>query len=219
MKIGDKCVIYPANPGDKFRPYVTMIKTVKNNMIEVNIDNNKHFKAGKNIVLEVADNNISLKRYKGAVRRTGKSSMVCVFSQRTTRDREFARVNAMLGVRFRLWSERESERAGLSTNLSANGMIMSTEATSYLGELISIDNIKLDEDHLLEESIIGRVIKFKPMDSEEEDSYHQMVITFLHINDNDRNDIIKYVNKKQKEQKEKGTDDELENFNLLDDFM
>lgn len=216
MKKGDTCVIFPTNEKG-FRPYQTIIKNIKNNIIEIGKGDNLHFKAGKNIIIELSYNS-TLKRYKGTVRKTGKTTMLCVVSENSEKDRKYSRVSLMSGMTFRLWTESKKQYKGLCTNISGNGMIFSTEAISYPGEIVLIDKIKLENNYEIIDKIMGRVVKFKAKKNNDEE-YNQIIINFLYISDVDRNNIINFVNKKQKKLKEKGIDNEIDDLSFLEEFM
>jgi c-di-GMP-binding flagellar brake protein YcgR len=215
MKVGDKCVIQPQNEKE-FHPFVSTIKNVKNRLVEIETGEfHEIFVTGKTFIIEVK-NGHSLKKYKASVRKTGRTTMLCLVSEHSIRDRRFSRVNAMIGTGFRLWNERGVLHRGLCTNISGNGMILRSEAYASPGELVLIEMLKLYEDFNLSDNIVGRVIKFKHADENDED-YNYIAVNFTHINKNDRLNIIKFVNKKQKQIKDEGLEDETEETPFDDD--
>ncbi len=215
MKIGDKCVIQPQDDKE-FHPFVSTIKNIKDSLVELETsDYPELFVTGKTFLIEVKKSH-ALKKYKASVRKTGRATMLCLVSEHSIKDRRFSRVNAMIGIGFRLWNERGVLHRGLCTNISGNGMILRSKAYASPGELALIDMLKLYEDFHLSDNIVGRVIKFKHADENDED-YNYIAVNFIHINKNDRLDIIKFVNKKQKQIKDEGLEDETENTPFEED--
>jgi hypothetical protein len=208
MNIGDKCIIHPQD-GREFRPYASVVKNIKESLVELETINNPvSFSPGKTLIIEVKRDQ-SLKKYKASVRKTGRSTMICLVSEHSIKDRQFSRVNAMIGIGFRLWNERGYIHRGLCTNISGNGMIIRSKAYASPGELLLIEMLELEESFKLTENIRGRVIKFKPADKNDED-YNHIAVNFTHISKNDRIQIIKFVNQKQKQIKDEGLEDETE---------
>lgn len=215
MRIGEKCIVFPYN-GENFKAYTTQIYNIKDNIIELDIDYNSNLSIGNNIIIEFK-NRFTLKRYKGTIRKTSRTNILCAISEHSIQNREFTRVDTLFGTSFYLWGEKNKLHHGLVTNISGNGLVISTEAVAYLGEIILINTLKLSKSELLE-NISGRIIKFKKVSNDDE-GYNELVVNFIYINETDRNNIVKFVNKKQKELKDKGNQNEISELSYLKDYL
>ncbi len=198
----DKCVIqYKKEKGRSYSSFRGIVKENNQGLLEIKIgDKRGLLSQNDNIIIEF-NKNKELKRYKANIKEINNSSMICSAIEYSIKDREFPRVDIMSGVSFRLWSQKNLLNNGICTNLSGNGMIIVGGFYASVGELLLIESIRLSEDFEIEENIIGRVVKFISSDSFA-DEYNRIVANFINIKESDRMNIMKFVNTKQKEDKD-----------------